>query len=147
MIARFFSRVHPLGCLANDVDRLFGRMCEDLPRVHAGWDSHRAYPAVNIWEDEDNVYAEAELPGIKMEDIEVSVVGNELTLKGERKQDDAIKGNYHRQERGVGGFTRVLQLPIDIDTQKVEATLRNGVLLITLPKTAAARPRKVEVRS
>ena len=147
MIARFVPRVHPLGFLGDDVDRLFGRMLNGFPGVHAGSESLRAFPAVDVREDEENFYAEAELPGVKMDDVDVSVVGNELTLKGERKQDEEAKGNYHRQERIVGSFTRVFQLPVDIDTQKVEATLSDGVLRITLPKAATARPRQISVKT
>jgi len=122
-------------------------MLHEVPQFQNAWVSNPTFPAVNIWEDENSLYAEAELPGVKMEDIEISVVGNELTLKGERKPFAGDDGKYHRRERGVGSFTRVLHLPLDIDAEKVEATLRNGVLLIHLPKAAAALPRKIEVRA
>lgn len=105
----------------------------------------RGYPAVNIWEDEHNFYAEAELPGMTMQDVEVLVVGSELTIKGMRKEGE--QQAYHRRERGVGEFARKIPLPIAIDADRVEARLSQGVLLITLPKTPAAKPRKVEIRA
>ncbi len=105
----------------------------------------RGYPALNVWEDTQNLYAEAEVPGLTMEDLEVYVVGNDLTIKGERKENG--QEAYHRRERGVGPFERVLPLPIPIDADKVEAQLSNGVLTIKMPKAEAARPRRIEVKT
>jgi HSP20 family protein len=104
----------------------------------------RGFPAVNVWEDGENLYAEAEVPGLTMEDVEVYVVGNDLTIRGERKE--CQQQAFHRRERGVGPFQRVLPLPIAIDADKVEAKLREGVLLIAMPKAEAAKPRKIEVK-
>lgn len=146
MVGSLFNGVYPLSCLRNDVDRLFDRMTDGFPRTQAGWGSLAAFPAVNLWEDEKNMYVEAELPGVMMKDIEVSVMGDELSLKGERKDGAGEGSTYHRRERGIGTFARVFRLPVEIDAEKVEATMRNGVLLITLPKAAAARPRKVAVK-
>jgi HSP20 family protein len=106
-----------------------------------------AYPAVNVWEDEDHVYAEAELPGMELNDMEIYVTGgNQLTIKGERKPWTPGQGTWHRQERGFGTFTRVITLPVDVDADKVEARLHNGVLTITMPKTETAKPRKITVK-
>ena len=105
----------------------------------------RGFPALNIWEDEHSLYAEAEVPGLTMNDLEVFVVGNELTIRGNRQEGD--QQTYHRRERGVGEFKRVLPLPMPIDADKVEAKLRDGVLTITMPKAETAKPRKIEVKS
>jgi HSP20 family protein len=129
------------------MDRLFERMFEDMPRYQREWSPASSFPAVNVWEDEKNLYAEAEIPGIRMEDLDVSVIENELILKGERKVTADEKATFHRRERGVGTFSRVFRLPVDIDADRVEATLRDGVLQITLPKAEAAKPRKVEVKA
>lgn len=146
MVARFLTGSPSLERLRDDMDRLFDRVFEDLPRAQAGWSPRSTFPSINVWEDDRNVFAEAELPGLSMEEIDVTVVGNELTVAGKRK-DCAEEGvTYHRRERGCGPFNRVVHLPVDIEPEKVEARLRNGVLLITLPKAAAALPRKVEVR-
>jgi HSP20 family protein len=113
------------------------------PRFAAG----RVFPALNIWEQGDELFAEAEIPGVKSEHLEISVVGNELTIKGQR-QDAAEDGAaYHRRERGVGAFTRVVRLPFEVDTARVQATLRDGILLVTLPKADSAKPRKIQVTS
>jgi HSP20 family protein len=86
-----------------------------------------------------------EVPGAKSPQIEISVVGNQLAVKVERP-DLAQQGvAFHRRERAVGAFSRVLQLPVEVDAERVQADLRNGVLTVTLPKAAAARPRKIQV--
>jgi HSP20 family protein len=93
------------------------------------------------------VYAEAELPGMELNDLEIYVTrGDQLTIKGERKEPTTGKAYWHRQERGFGSFTRVLTLPVDVDPDKVEARLHNGVLTITMPKSEKARPRKISVK-
>ena len=147
MVARLFLGSDPLSRLRDDMDRLFDRGLEGTPPVMGGPLSPVAFPAVNVWEDADNVYAEAELPGVRMDDVEVSVVGNELTLKGKRKDATTDGTTYHRRERGMGAFSRVFRLPVDIDAEHVKATMRNGVLLVTLRKSAVAKPRRVEVRA
>jgi HSP20 family protein len=105
----------------------------------------RAFPAVNVWEAENELFAEAELPGVRSEDVEVTVVGDELTIKGRRTAPESGEAVFHRRERGTGEFTRTLRLPIEIDSARVAAKLENGVLSVTLPKAEAAKPRKIEV--
>jgi HSP20 family protein len=105
------------------------------------------YPAVNVWEDAENVYVEAELPGVDPKDLEIHVTGgNQLTLKGERKEAVPEKGVVHRQERGFGSFVRVLTLPFQVNADRVDARFDNGVLLIKLAKHEAAKPRKISVK-
>jgi HSP20 family protein len=106
-----------------------------------------AYPALNVWEEGDNLVVEAELPGVQSADLEILVTGgDQLTLKGERKPLDVEKAALHRQERGFGKFVRTLQLPYMVDAEKVEARFVNGVLRITLSKHEAARARKIQVK-
>jgi len=106
-----------------------------------------AYPAVNVWEDGESVFVEAELPGLDSKDLEIHVTGgNQLTLKGERKQNVPEKGVVHRQERGFGNFVRVLTLPVQVNADRVDARFENGVLLIKLAKHEAAKPRKIAVK-
>lgn len=105
----------------------------------------QGFPAVNIWEADDALYAEAEVPGLKSEDLDISVVESDLTIRGVRRPAVAEGTTYHRQERGTGEFTRVLRLPVDVDAAKVEATLNNGVLLVKLPKAESAKPKKIKV--
>jgi HSP20 family protein len=137
---------HPLHQLGHEVDRLMGGLFappSDWPLTR----TTRAFPAINVWEGADELYAEAELPGLKSENIEISVVGNELTIKGSRGESNREGVAFHRRERGVGEFSRVLHLPVEVDADKVQAVLRDGVLTLTLPKAAAARPKKIEVAS
>jgi len=105
----------------------------------------RGFPAVNIWEDANCLYAEAEVPGMSMDNMEVFVEGDELTLKGHRDTLDAREYTYHRRERGTGEFSRTLRLPVEIDADKVEATISSGVLTVKLPKAEAAKARKIKV--
>jgi len=111
----------------------------------------RAFPALNVWEDADNVFVEAELRGVAMENIEINVVGSELSIKGSRQAQKTTTGNgnvtYHRQERAAGEFSRFLTLPEAIDADKVEAVLKNGVLTVKLPKAEAAKPRRIQVNA
>jgi len=105
------------------------------------------YPALNVWDAGDTVCVEAEIPGVSKDDLEVYAVGNELTIKGRRA---ALEGNnitYHRQERGTGTFTRVITLPAEVDPDRVEAVLKDGVLTVRLPKAEAAKPRKIALKT
>ena len=124
-------------------DRL-GWMDQLLDRYLAG--AGAEVPALNVWEDEDKFIAEAELPGVRNEDIEISVMGGTLTLKGERKIQAPAEGVWHRRERVFGPFTRVVELGRPVDSEGVEASFQHGVLTVTLPKAAAAKPRRIEVR-
>ena len=149
MMIRRFGGTHPLGRLRDEMDRLLNEFTTtDWPSIAPfslmGW---RTFPALNVWEDDHNVYAEAEVPGMSMDDLEVLVMGNELTIKGERAEQSREGVSYHRRERGAGTFSRVLRLPIDVNADKVTAALKDGVLTITLPKTEVARPRKIKVKT
>jgi HSP20 family protein len=131
--------------LSEDMNRLFGRWGENGANLI---NTTVGFPAVNIWEDADKVYVEAELPGLNLKDLEIYVTGgNQLTLKGERKQAVGEKGIWHRQERGYGIFTRVLTLPFNVNADKVDARFENGVLLVQLAKHESAKPRKITVKA
>jgi HSP20 family protein len=107
-----------------------------------------AYPPLNVWEDNDFVFAEAELPGMKMDDLEIFVTGgDQLTLKGKRDAVFAEKAVWHRQERGFGSFDRTVTLPFPVNADKVEARLENGVLTIKLAKAESAKPRRIPVKA
>ncbi len=103
-------------------------------------------PSVDIYETENELVLKADLPDVKLEDIEVRVENDTLTLKGERKfqKDESVKG-YHRIERSYGSFTRSFTVPATVDAEKVAAELKNGVLTVTLPKKEAAKPRQVKI--
>lgn len=105
----------------------------------------RAFPAINAWESEDSIFVEAEVPGMKLEDLEVEVLGRDLCIKGTRSEERSEGTNFHRRERVYGEFTRHLALESDVDCDAVKAVLKDGVLTVTLPKAASAKARKVNV--
>jgi HSP20 family protein len=144
MASRFTNDLSPLARLQDEIGDVFGNMFEDAlgSRGYAA-----TYPGLNIWEDGDTAYVEAELPGMTLNDVEVTVTGNQLTLKGERKIADPDGGTLRRRERSQGAFARTLTLPWEVDTEHVEATLHDGVLTIKLPKSESAKPRKVKVQA
>jgi HSP20 family protein len=134
-----------VGRLYRQVNRLFDRFGLG---DYAGPAVAGSYPPVNVWEDDDNVYAEAELPGLSLGQLEIYVTGgDQLTLQGERRPPEAGQGVWHRQERGFGTFSRAVPLPVAVDAEKVTARLEHGVLLVTLPKGEAARPRRIAVKA
>lgn len=132
----------------------FDRLHGEFDRLLEGWgvDLTRgqvpSFPPVNVWEDANAFYLEAELPGMTREQLQIAVTQkNVLTLQGERAVEEPEKGRWHRRERGFGKFQRVLKLPLPVDAERVEAKLENGVLLLTLPKAEEAKPRKIVVKA
>jgi len=104
------------------------------------------YPPLNAWEEGDAIKVEAEIPGVKIEEVEVSFDNGELTLKGEKKFEGNESATLHRRERLYGSFSRTLRLPWEVMAEKISAELKDGVLTVTLPKAEAAKPRKVSVK-
>lgn len=127
--------------LSREVERMFGRA---LPGRSA---DVSAFPAMNVWEDADHLRAEAELPGFQLSELEIYVTGNQLTIKGQRLPPQHDSGTWHRRERGYGKFARVIELPCDIDGDRVTAEFQHGVLSITLPKSEAVKPRRIEIKT
>jgi HSP20 family protein len=142
MITRMLNDFAPLLRLQTDMNRMFEDFFQDMPtRRPYG----QAYPHMNLWEDGDAAYIETDLPGLRLEDLDVSVRGNEVTIAGARNIADQKDAAWHRRERSHGEFTRTLQIPWTIDADKVQATLRDGVLTVRLPKSESAKPKKVKV--
>ena len=145
------TRWQPLGTmwpgmkrLQEEMERRLGRLAMNDPRRFAG----DVYPPLNAWEDDDNLYVEAELPDLELTDLEIVVHGdNQLSIKGERKQRERENGMWHRQERGHGSFSRMGELPQYVDSEKVTAEFKHGVLTITLPKRKEAKARRIEVKA
>jgi HSP20 family protein len=103
-------------------------------------------PAVDVYEDEHNVTLKIEVPGIDEKDIDVRIENNTLTVHGERKiEKEEKEENYRRVERQYGSFTRTFNLPPTVDAEKVQADYDKGVLKITLPKKAEAKPKQIKV--
>jgi HSP20 family protein len=104
------------------------------------------FPPVNVFRGAHGLSIRAELPGVAPGDLSVTTEGRQLTIAGERRaQEDAARGGYHRRERAWGRFSRTLHLPDDLDTSKVEASLRHGVLTIDVERREEAKPRQVAV--
>jgi HSP20 family protein len=146
MANRGSSNGFPIQQLRDEMDRLVNNVFSN-PTVAGAtrFLTGRGFPAFNVWENTENVFAETEVPGVRPEDLIVTVVGNELTVKGSRSDDAAGEAVFHRRERGVGAFTRVVSLPSEINSDNVTASLTDGVLLLTLQKAEAAKPRKIKV--
>ena len=149
MLMRRMTEPQPLNLLRGEMDRLFERFFGDYEPFRAWEPGHlRHFPAVNIWQDDDHLYVEAEMPGLTQDDVELSVTGNELTIKGQRPELPRKEGTtVHRRERGTGAFGRLIHLPFEVDEKRVEAMFCNGVLEITLPKAEIARVRHIPVRT
>jgi HSP20 family protein len=130
--------------LQGELERVFGRTgLGELVKSSAD-----SYPALNVWEDNDSLFVEAELPGFDLTDLEIFVDGeNHLSIKGERQKPELEDAAWHRRERGYGAFSRTVELPSDVDADKVTASLKAGVLTITLPKKEAVKPRRIEVKA
>lgn len=144
MLLQRMSPLPGVGQLRREMDRLF---TDFLPEMDGGFLRAQVFPALNVWEDGDRFFVEAEVPGLKMENVDVQVLGNELTIKGHREVPEDENVVYHRRERGTGEFVRTISLPAEIDTAKVEAVLKDGVMTVTLPKAEIAKARKIMVKS
>ena len=108
----------------------------------------RVYPALNLTDDGNNFYIRAELPGVKAESLDISVVEGQLLLRGERKiEPEEQKAGYHRRERESGFFRRTIALPARVDPGQVSASMKHGVLTVTLPRAEEAKPRKIGVKT
>lgn len=103
-------------------------------------------PAVDIYETEKEIVLKADLPGLKLEDVDISLNNNVLSVRGERRFEKEVKDdNYHRVERAYGNFVRTFTLPNTVNVEQIDASYENGVLKITLPKREEARPKQIKV--
>jgi len=129
--------------LRQEVDSVFGSFLSGTEPFFS-----RVYPALNFSEKENNLLVRAELPGVKPESLDISVVEGRLQISGERKIDVEEQNiGYHRREREAGFFRRTIALPTRVDPGKVSASMKNGVLTITLPKSEEAKPKKITVKT
>lgn len=133
-----------LTSLRDEIDRLFEAPLSELARTSnllSGWT-----PALDVYEDGDNLIVKAELPGMKREEIDVSLHDGVLSISGERKtQENYEQAEVHRSERFVGRFQRSVSLPVTVAADKVKAQYKDGILTITLPKTEEAKPKHIDV--
>lgn len=129
--------------LSEELNRLLDEpLAEFRTEFFGGWT-----PPLDLVEEEENLVATVELPGLRKEDIQVSVEDGWLTIAGERKRDERYKNaEAHRNERFYGRFHRVVSLPKPVKVDSVKATYRDGILTITMPKTEEAKPKQIEVQ-
>ena len=107
-----------------------------------------SYPAINIWTNDEGMLISAEMPAVHPNDINIDVNADALSISGDRKPDEVAKeAIFHRRERSYGSFSRTIQLPFMVDTNKVEANFRDGVLMISLPRAEADKPKKITIKS
>ena len=142
-------RFSPLNELRDEMDRMRNQVEHffGAARSRPSLDPS-GFPALNAWEDADHFYVEAELPGLALEDLDISLTDTDaLTIKGQRKEPALQTGSWHRRERAFGAFERTLTLPGAVDAENVEASLKHGVLTIKLPKAPELKPRKIEVKA
>ena len=138
------GRFSELGRLRRELDRLLnGRVSEEGVERSAG-----VFPLLNVSHDQENYYVRSEVPGMSLNELDVSVTGRSLTVSGERKiPTESQNVRYHRREREAGKFRRQLNLPTDVQAEKVQAKYRHGILMVVLPKAESAKPKKIEIHA
>lgn len=139
---------HPFGALWHEVNQMQEEFTKLLGRLDQGGylPGSGGGPRLNVWEDENAVFVEADMPGADAAKLDIQVTeGNQLAIQGERAAPEIAGAVWIRQERPVGSFTKTVRLPALVDADKVEAKYENGVLRLTLPKHEAAKPRKINV--
>ncbi len=130
--------------LRKEVDRLFREFIESPTR---GRKDVVYLPALDIYEDEDKIVIEAEVPGVNKGDIKISVEDNVLTIKAEKKREEKVKDkDVIYEEIAYGIYQREIELPHTVDTEKIEAVYKNGVLKVSLPKKEEVKPKQIEVK-
>lgn len=131
--------------LQDEINRLFDGARVTEPR---GLFERTFSPAIDVLEEDDRFEVLCDMPGIEIADVEISIAGNVLTIKGERKAGDAAgKGNVYKTDTKLGQFQRTIQLPLPVDPEHVDAVLKDGVLQIVLPKTEELKPRQIAVKA
>jgi HSP20 family protein len=132
--------------LRDEIDRLFEAPLAEFGHtspLFSGWG-----PALDVHEDKDNVYVRAELPGMKKEDIDLSLHNGSLSISGERKGEEKNEeSEVYRSERFFGRFQRTVSLPSPVAVDQVKAQYRDGILTVTLPKSEEAKPKQIEVKT
>ncbi|WP_027178233.1 Hsp20/alpha crystallin family protein [Maridesulfovibrio bastinii] len=101
-----------------------------------------SYPPINIGEDDNNIYIRAEIPGVAIEDIDLTLTDKSIVITGERKNKE---GRFFRNERPYGSFQRIISLNVPVERDSVKADLTNGILTVTLPKTVSSKPKKISI--
>jgi HSP20 family protein len=142
---------NPMDALRRDIDRAFNNAgFSNEPFFRTAFLPGRAarrYPLINLAEDRDHIYIEALAPGVHPESINLAVMHNVLTISGEKRRhpEDIKPEAFHRSERAAGKFVRTIELPVEVDADHVKAEYKHGLLMMTLPKAEAAKPKQISV--
>ncbi len=126
-----------------DLSRELDRFFDETSRPMFFSQRRVSYPMVNVAEDEDNFYVDANLPGVSLEELDLTLTDKNLVIKGERKPEE---GRYYRRERLNGVFQRIVAVGAPVERDKVAANFKNGVLRVTLPKSEQVKPRKIAIQ-
>ena len=143
------TRWTPLGTLQDNINKMFESVLSgNFPAIGDDMESRQWSPVVDIYENDDSFVVEADLPGMSKDDIHVDVQDHTLTIRGEKKfEEKTTKDKYMRVERAYGSFFRSLTLPANVDSSKIKAKYKDGVLQLTLPKSEEAKPKQIKVEA
>ena len=142
---------NPMDALRRDINRAFQNAgVSNEPSFRTAFlpgRGARRYPLINLAEDHDHLYIEALAPGVDPSTIDLSVIRNTMTISGEKRRhpEDIKPEAFHRSERAAGKFVRTVELPVEVDADQVKAEYKHGILMVTLPKAAAAKPKQISV--
>ena len=130
------------------MDEFFGRRMRSwLPERWLSRDEEITNPSIDIYQEKDDIVVKAELPGMDKSDIEVNISDSHLVLRGEKKKEEKVEDkNYYRCERSYGAFLRTVELPAEVQADKVKASFKNGILEVRLPKTEEAKNKEIKVK-
>src|SRR3954453_6801742 len=121
------------------------RLQEEMERLTRSATAPQGFPAINVYAHQDGIVITAELPGVKEDDLDITVHRDTVTLRGERQDQISEPGGYHRRERRSGPFGRTFSLPFQVDPERVEAKLLNGILILTLHRPEQDKPKRIRV--
>jgi HSP20 family protein len=150
-MATTWNPLNLMEALRRDIERAFGNAGvanEPFSRVaFLPGRAARRYPLINLYEDRDHVYVEALAPGVDVESLALTVIGKVLSISGEKRRtpDNIPPEAFHRDERAAGKFVRTVDLPVEVDADQVKAAYQHGLLMVTLAKAAAAKPKQITV--
>ncbi len=142
----WWDSLRDLEAIQNEMNKMFNSSLVRWGDRDAGLLEGAWSPAIDIYDSKDNIMVKADIPGMKKDEIEVSVYGDTLIIKGEKKQEKEVKEkDYVRTERFYGSFNRAISLPAAVDASKVNATYQNGVLELVLPKKEDSKPKQLKI--
>lgn len=139
-----------LDTLRREIDKAFNQFAPTEPYSQVAFlpaRGPRQYPLINTYEDKDNLYIEALAPGVDPANLNLSVIRDTLTISGEKRHaPEGVRPEaFHRSERASGKFVRSVNLPVEVEEDRIQAEYKNGLLLLTLPKAAKAKPKQISV--